>query len=82
MTTRAESIYAGLASVFEDVFPDAEVVPDPETRAGDVPGWDSLGQVALIVAVEDYFDIEFTDEEYAEFDSVPGLVALIEAKLG
>ena len=81
MSTNSAEIYAGVGAVFREVFPQASGEVHPEMTATDVPGWDSLGHVSLIASLEDKFDIEFTPDEYVEFDSVGELVALIEAKL-
>jgi acyl carrier protein len=77
----ADDIYAGLAEVFEEVFPDSDAAVGPDTAPDDVVGWDSLGQVGLIVAVEDRFGVRFEDEEYAAFDSAGALADIIRAKL-
>lgn len=80
MTTTG-AIYADLAGVFEEVFPEAGVELSAQLESSEVEGWDSLGHVGLIVAVEDRFGIEFRPEEYEQFASVGALVTLIEAKL-
>jgi len=79
--TATEQVYAGLAEVFAEVFPRAPVAPHADMTAYDVPGWDSLGHVTMIVAIEDRFGIEFTPDEYVAFNSVGELVAIIERKL-
>ena len=45
---------------------------------------DSMGIIQFIVAIEDEFSIEFTDEELSEpeFKTVGGVVRMIEKKLG
>ena len=81
MSLNHSDIHAGVGAVFREVFPQASGELRPELMASDVPGWDSLGHVSLIASVEDRFGIEFTPEEYVEFESVGGLIALIETKL-
>jgi len=79
--TQAAEIYTGLAEVFQEVFPRSKSAPHPEMISEQVPGWDSLGHGSMIVAIEDRFGVEFTPEEYVEFDSVGELVQMIQAKL-
>jgi acyl carrier protein len=74
-------IYAALTEVFQEVFPFADVSPTAAMTSEDVEGWDSLGHVGLIVALEDRFGIEFATEEYVAFDNVGELVQMIQSKL-
>jgi acyl carrier protein len=63
--------------VFED--PSLEVTL--QTSSDDVPRWDSLRHIALIVEAECRFDIRFHSNEIEELKSVGELVRLIQAKL-
>lgn len=47
----------------------------PLARA-DVPEWDSLSHIEIIYAVEESFDVTFTEEEMAALD---GSAAIVEA---
>jgi acyl carrier protein len=55
--TRSE-ILARLQEVFDDVFLDPVVIA-PELTARNVPEWDSLMHVSLVVAVERKFNVKF-----------------------
>ena len=44
-------------------------------------GWDSLGHIRLISAMEDDLSISFTLEEIEEMDSVSKILAVVAAKL-
>jgi acyl carrier protein len=46
----------------------------PQTRNEDVASWDSLGQVNLIMALEQSFDLEVDVEEFAELTSVSAIL--------
>jgi len=81
MSLNSSDIYASVGGVFREVFPQASGDLRPELTPSEVPGWDSLGHVSLIASIEDEFGIEFTPDEYVQFESVGGLVALIETKL-
>lgn len=47
------------------------------TRAGDIPEWDSLAQVAIITTLEDEFDRVFDTDELMEAASVKRLLQLL-----
>ena len=48
-----------------------------DSAVGDVPGWDSLGNVRVIAAVEDHFKLTFTVEETLEIESVEDFVDIL-----
>jgi len=48
------------------------------TRAGDVPGWDSLSHVKVILAVEREFGSRFKTAELLRLKNVGDLQALID----
>jgi acyl carrier protein len=52
----------------------------PTTRYGDVVAWDSLGQVNLIMALEQTFDIYIEAEEFASLNSVSAIVTFLESR--
>jgi acyl carrier protein len=58
-----------LAEVFE--VPLEQVTP--ELAFGDLPQWDSLGHMDLMVRLEERFDMEISTETIAELVSVPAI---------
>jgi acyl carrier protein len=60
---------------------DGALITD-ETVASDIPGWDSLAHINLILNIEMKFGIEFTNQELGSFENVGDLRQLIEKKLG
>ncbi|HEX6003595.1 MAG TPA: acyl carrier protein [Burkholderiales bacterium] len=52
----------------------------PTTRYGDFAAWDSLGQVNLIMALEQTFDVYIEAEEFADLNSVAAIVTFLEAR--
>jgi acyl carrier protein len=80
MTTTAQ-VYQRLSEIFQEVFDDPSIVPTPEMKAGDVPEWDSLNHINLIVAIEARFKIKFKSTELESLRNVGHLVELIERKL-
>ena len=71
-----------LAGIMRDVFivPDLEVTR--ETSAADVPGWDSLSHVRLLLTLESQFGIKFRPLEADRLKNVGDLADLIQSKLG
>ena len=54
----------------------------PETTASDVPGWDSLKHVKIILSVEDKFAIRLSAREIDGLRNIGDFMALIAAKTG
>lgn len=52
-----------------------------ETIAPDVPGWDSLSHVNIIVAVEEHFKVKFKSMEVLKLKNVGDLQKLVDIKL-
>jgi len=55
---------------------------DENTMKIDVPSWDSLKHIQLIMEVEEKFGVEIPIERVPEIDSVSVLLKLIEAEEG
>jgi acyl carrier protein len=41
----------------------------PESSAGDLPGWDSVGHITLILSIEEEFGIRFPADEILNLTS-------------
>ena len=52
-----------------------------ETIAPEVPGWDSLNHVNVILAVEKYYNIRFKNIEVLRLKNIGDLQKLINSKL-
>ena len=74
-------VYSQLTEIFHDVFDDDNIVLTPETTAADVDGWDSVGHLNLIVAIEARMKMKFKTSEVDALHNVGQLVGLIEYKL-
>ena len=53
-----------------------------ETIAPQVPGWDSLNHINIILAVEKHFGVKFKSIELLRLKCVGELQKLVDAKLG
>ncbi len=52
-----------------------------ETRADEVPGWDSLNHVRVIVAVEKEFNVKLKGLEILRLKNIGELQKLVDSKL-
>ncbi len=52
----------------------------PATTAKDVPGWDSLKQVMIIIGVEEKFGIRLSSREIDNLRNVGDFIALMDGK--
>jgi len=72
--------------VFCDVFGDDGIILTEGMTADDVPGWDSLGHLNLIIALEKRFGIKFATAEISRLkedgQNVGTLLELIARKRG
>jgi acyl carrier protein len=50
----------------------------PTTRDEDLPAWDSLGHVNLIMAIEQTFGVYLEVEDFAGLNSVPAILAFLD----
>lgn len=71
-----EEIYKRLQLIFDDLFLDP-VLLTPTLTAKEVPEWDSLQHISLIVAVEKTFAIRFRTGEVESTKCVGDFVSLI-----
>ena len=56
----------------------ADTQINDQTTSQDLPGWDSLGHINIITAIEDEYDIEITPEQIAKLESVAHFKELIQ----
>lgn len=56
-----------------------EAAPQPEQRLVDDLGADSLDKVELVMAFEDEFDCEISDDDVAKWATVGDCIATVEA---
>lgn len=76
---RAEDVARRLQLVFRHVFDDPDLVITSDTGPGDIIGWDSLGTVSLLYAVEDEFDVEIDDGEVTMLTTVGAILRRLTA---
>ncbi|MBN2044463.1 MAG: acyl carrier protein [Anaerolineales bacterium] len=52
----------------------------PQTQFGDLPQWDSMGHMEVMVALEKAFGVEITADTITELVSIPAICSYIEAR--
>jgi acyl carrier protein len=76
----SDELWSNLTGIFRDTLDDASLNLTETTTAKEVPGWDSITHVLLIVAVEKKFRVKFTAGEIQQLQNAGDLAALIRRK--
>jgi len=76
-----DAIFMLLTKVFREVFDDDSVVAQEQLTARDVPAWDSLSNIRMIVTAEEEFGISFSTDEITNLKNVGEFVDVIQRKL-
>ena len=79
---KLDDVYTALTEIFADVFDNAAIAITLETSAADIPGWDSMTHINLVVAVEQHFKIKFKIAEIDRLKNVGDLAGLIAERTG
>ena len=74
--TMREKILERLTPIFQEVF-NPNVVVIETLDASQVEEWDSLNHIALIIAIEEEFGLEFSTDEIAQMQKVGDLVDIL-----
>ena len=69
-----EQVQTLLAEIFETEATEISA----ETQFGDLPKWDSMGHMDLMVALESQFAIAISAESISELISIPSILAHIQ----
>ncbi len=59
-----------LLPIFRDVLEDDTIQLSETTTAGDVPGWDSLNHIYIVVAIEKHFKVKFKSTQIQSWQCV------------
>jgi acyl carrier protein len=77
---QSDEIKTRLTPIFRDVFRDDSLVVTEGLTASDVPTWDSLSHLNLIVAVEKAFNAKFSIRDVRALKNVGELIELVKRK--
>jgi acyl carrier protein len=70
-----------LQTIFQEQFDDPALVIGPGTSPATLPGWDSVAQIQIVLAVEEAFRVRFTTRQVAGLRSVADILDLLETHL-
>ena len=71
MDSTNSSLYVDLCSLLADAFQVTIDEITPELAFGDLPQWDSMGHMELLLRLEEAYGIEIDAESIAELVSLP-----------
>ena len=69
-----------LNTLFQRVFEDDNLAIRDDMTAADVPQWDSLAHINLIMEIEEEFGLQFTVDDIVGLKNVGEMIQLIERK--
>lgn len=72
-----QSVINAITPVFQRVFDNDSLVVTRELTAREVPRWDSLNHITLVVELEELSGVTFTVEELASMTNVGDLIELL-----
>jgi acyl carrier protein len=73
-------IVSCLTPIFRDVFDDDALLVSQSMTSADVPTWDSLSNINMIIAVEKAFGVKFSIKDVRNLKNVGELLQLIKRK--
>ncbi|HJU88470.1 MAG TPA: acyl carrier protein [Gemmatimonadaceae bacterium] len=74
-------VWDSVVNVIRETFGDDQIKVTRETTASDIPEWDSVSNVELLVNLEYAFDVRFYTGEIAKVKNVGELVDIISARV-
>jgi acyl carrier protein len=75
-----QKIFDELTEIIRDVFDNDTVVATPNLTASQVEGWDSLGNVRVLLSIENEYGIRFSAGEISSIKNVGELAEAIATK--
>lgn len=77
-----EEVLGRISQIAGEVLAQPDLVLRPEMSARDVPGWDSLSHVQIVIGVERAFGIRLSAMEVAQLENAGDLADTVLAKRG
>ena len=74
-----QSLFPELRDLFVEIFHVLPADVTPETQFGELPQWDSMGHMDLMVALEQKYAVEISAETISQLISIPAIIAHIQA---
>jgi acyl carrier protein len=76
----SKDVLTKVREIFKELFDADPHSISLETRASEIPQWDSVGHLSLCGALEEAFEIRFAVNELAEMTNVRTIVSIVESK--
>ncbi|HSS97021.1 MAG TPA: acyl carrier protein [Terriglobales bacterium] len=73
-------LFPELQDLFVEIFHVQRVDVGPETQFGELPQWDSMGHMDLMLALEEKYGVEISAETIGQLISIPAIITYIETK--
>ena len=77
-----DEIREKVQQIFRDVFENPTLTIRDDMTAADIPGWDSLEHINLIIAMERSFRVKFSIAEISGLENVGQFLGLLRCKVG
>jgi acyl carrier protein len=78
---RREDVLARLSKIFADVLNKPLAALQEGSTAREIPGWDSLSHINIVLAVEQEFNIRLRASQIARVKNIGGFVDIVLEKL-
>lgn len=82
MSLPRDTAHQRLQQVFRNVFDNDDIVLTDATTAKDIPEWDSLMHISLVVAVEKEFKVRLNAAEVGKLSNVGAMITLLCERAG
>jgi acyl carrier protein len=76
-----EDVLTKVQQAFHDAFDVDSKLVSIETTPDDIPGWDSVGHLALASSLESAFEVSFDVDDLMEMENVREIVRVLQSKL-
>jgi len=76
-----EDILTRVQQAFHDAFDVDSKLVSIDTTPDDIPGWDSVGHLALASSLESVFEVSFDVDDLMEMENVREIVRVVQSKL-
>lgn len=76
-----EDVFTKVQQAFHDAFDVDSKLVSIETTPDDIPGWDSVGHLALASSLESAFGVSFDVDDLMEMENVREIVRILQSKL-
>ncbi|MGO8990629.1 MAG: acyl carrier protein [bacterium] len=76
-----EDVLTKIQQAFHDAFDVDSKLVSIDTTPDDIPGWDSVGHLALASSLESAFGVTFDVDDLMEMENVHEIVRILQSKL-